>query len=74
MCFSPTYFKWMQYLSLIQIPQIGVSKPQIYCRFSFVFDISKSIQVASLELVNTQMAISNVDLMCCNEFGFNRIM
>lgn len=56
------------------ISQAEVSKPQIYCKYSFGFDISKSIQAASLELVNTQIATSNVDLLCCNEFGFNRIM
>lgn len=72
------YLKWKQYLCCWAqsrlITQIRVSKPQIYCRYSFVFDISKSIQVASLELVNTEMATSYVDLLCCNEFGFNRIM
>lgn len=78
MCFCPYYLKWMQYLChWVQsrlITQIRISKPQIYCKYRFVFDISKSIQVASLELVNTQMATSYVDLLCCNEFDFNRIM
>lgn len=76
--FCSCYLKWKQYLchwaQSRLITQIRVSKPHIYCKYSFVFDISKSIQVASLELVNTQIATSYVDLLCCNEFGFNRIM
>lgn len=37
-------------------------------------DISKLTQVTSLELVNNQISTSVIDLLCCNDFGFNRIM
>lgn len=73
-CFCPYYLSGGSISATGCNSDKSISKPQIYCTCSFVFGISKSIQVASLELVNTQMATSCVDLLCCNEFGFNRIM
>lgn len=73
-CFCPYYLSGCSISATRCNPDKSVSKTQIYCKYSFVFDTSKSIQVASLELVNAQMATLYVDLLCCNEFGFNRIM